>query len=91
MRGNRIIWALVSVVALLLISGVAGRVLFPYQWSGWFAYAPLSHSVFVGGMEAFYPLTQPRLLALTTIVAALVLGAGLIGWVLGRRNRGTES
>ncbi|MCD2444351.1 hypothetical protein LQ757_18885 [Agromyces sp. SYSU K20354] len=55
---------------------------------GWFAYQPLSDSVFVPG--SFVVLTQPAVVgAAVTVVGLIGLGA-VAGYALGRRGRVAE-
>ena len=85
-----------ALLVTLILSGVlvaSGAVLAavssqPTVSFGWFAYQPMSDSLFVPG--GFVVLTQPAIVgAVVTVVGLIGLGAAM-GFALGRRSRADE-
>jgi heme/copper-type cytochrome/quinol oxidase subunit 1 len=76
-----------AVVPLLGVSAVLGGCLIAYvnrDFTGWFAYAPLSNTPFSANGAAF--ITQGTQIGLAVAVAGLLLLAFWLGFRLGRRT-----
>ncbi|KRC47060.1 hypothetical protein ASE16_16955 [Leifsonia sp. Root227] len=80
MRGI-VVWALLTVAVVLVVIGGAVLLFVPATF-GWTAYSPLSSSTFSG----MYPLTEERAIGATCAIVGLLIGAGLVGWGIGRRS-----
>lgn len=76
--------------ALLVVAGLLLIVAAPQASAsfGWFAYQPLSESVFIPG--GFIVLTQPVIIGAAVGVLGLVGLGVVLGFVLGRRPRRSE-
>ncbi len=78
-------WVVLGAAAILVLVG-AGVLLFApvtFGTFGWTAYAPLSGETF--SFSGMYPLTPRRATGALCVIAGLLLVAGVLGWVLGRR------
>ena len=76
-----------AVVPLLGVAAVLGGCLIAYlnrDFTGWFAYAPLSNKPFSANGAAF--ITQGTQIGLAVAVAGLLLLAFWVGFRLGRRT-----
>lgn len=76
-------WGLLG-AAVILVSVGAGLLLFTPVSFGWFAYAPLSGESF--SFSGMYPLTPERGAGAGLTVLGMLIVAGVLGWVLGRRS-----
>lgn len=89
MKG-RIVWVRVLLIAAAVLVAIGAAVLLfmpaSFGWVGYSTGASSSSFEFTG----MYPLTPERAIGAACCVAGLLLGAGVLGWVLGRRSQPSE-
>ncbi|MFF1572628.1 hypothetical protein ACFVWR_07775 [Leifsonia sp. NPDC058292] len=89
MRGRIGLRVVLGAAAVLVVTGVAVVLFAPFS-TGWFSYTAGGGSVSFD-FHGMYPLTPERAVGFACAIAGLLLVAGALGWVLGRRSAPTAS
>ena len=86
MGARGVVWkVLLGAAIVLVLVGTGVFLLAPasFGYTGWYAYSPLSSTSF--SFDGMYPLTPGRAGA-AVVVVGLLIAAGVVGWLLGRRS-----
>ncbi|NEN04608.1 hypothetical protein G3T36_01855 [Diaminobutyricibacter tongyongensis] len=78
------LWVLLTTAALLIVIGAAVLLFVPVSF-GWVGYAPEANAASFE-FSGMYPLTPERAAGAGCVLFGLLLGAAVLGWVLGRRS-----
>lgn len=87
MGARGVVWkVLLGAAIVLVVVGTGVFLLAPasFGYTGWYAYSPLSSTSF--SFDGMYPLTPGRAAGAGVVVVGLVIAAGVVGWLLGRRS-----